>query len=129
MRAAALFLSLAVFLGAADAPRIIGNNWETRLLRKVQPNYPPLALRYRIQGIVRFNAIIGTNGRVQTLQLVTGHPLLVAAAQKAVKQWVYRPAYVRGEPAEVVTQIDVKFNIDEWRRSVEESPPETSVRI
>jgi protein TonB len=46
---------------------------------------------------------------VQNLQIVSGHPLLVPAAQDAVRQWVYRPTLMNGEPVEVVTQIDVNF--------------------
>jgi hypothetical protein len=41
--------------------------------------------------------------------LVSGHPLLVAAAQRAVKQWVYKPTLFNGEPVEVVTRVDVNF--------------------
>lgn len=79
------------------------------LIRSVDPVYPPLALQARIQGTVRFTAIIGRDGRIQNLQLVSGHPLLVQAAREAVSQWEYRPTLLNGEPVEVVTQIDVNF--------------------
>ena len=52
------------------------------LIRKVTPVYPPLAKQARIQGTVRFTAIIGKDGTIQNLQLVSGHPLLVAAAPR-----------------------------------------------
>jgi len=79
------------------------------LISKVEPVYPQLAKQARIQGTVRFTALIGKDGRVQNLQLVSGHPLLVAAAQEAVKQWVYKPTFFNGEPVEVVTLVDVSF--------------------
>ena len=79
----------------------------------VKPVYPPLARRARIQGKVRFTAIIGKDGRVQNLQIISGHPLLVPAAQDAVKQWVYRPTLVNDEPVEVVTQVDVNFALSQ----------------
>jgi protein TonB len=79
----------------------------------VTPVYPPLAKQARIQGTVRFTAIIGKDGTIQNLQLVTGHPLLVAAAQDAVRQWVYKPTLLNGEPVEVVTQIDVNFTLSQ----------------
>jgi TonB family protein len=79
------------------------------LVSKVEPVYPPLAKQARIRGTVQFTAIIGKDGRVQDLQLVSGHPLLVAAAQVAVKQWVYKPTLFNGEPVEVVTRVDVNF--------------------
>ena len=77
------------------------------------PTYPPLAKQARIQGTVRFTAIIGKDGTIQNLQLVSGHPLLVPAAQDAVKQWVYKPTLLNGEPVEVITQIDVNFTLSQ----------------
>lgn len=93
--------------------RVGGNVQAANLVRKVTPVYPPLAKQARIQGTVRFTAIIGKDGTIQNLQLVTGHPLLVAAAQEAVRQWVYKPTLLNGEPVEVVTQIDVNFTLSQ----------------
>ena len=72
-----------------------------------------MAKQARIQGTVKFTAIIGKDGTIQNLQLVSGHPLLVAAAQSAVSQWQYRPTLLNGEPVEVVTQIDVNFTLSQ----------------
>jgi protein TonB len=91
--------------------RVGGNVQEARLSKKIVPTYPPLARSARIAGVVRFNAVIGTDGRIQNLQLVTGHPLLVPSAQAAVSQWVYQPTLLNGEPVEVMTQIDVNFTL------------------
>jgi protein TonB len=104
----------AVKAAAPAAPqriRVGGNVQEARLSKKVIPTYPPLARSARISGTVRFNAVIGTDGRIQNLQLVTGHPLLVPSAQAAVSQWVYQPTLLNGEPVEVMTQIDVNFTL------------------
>jgi len=89
--------------------RVGGNVQAANLIRKVDPVYPALAKQARIQGTVRFQAIIGTDGAVRSLQLVSGHPLLVAAARDAVQQWVYRPTLLSGTPVEVITTIDVIF--------------------
>jgi len=91
--------------------RVGGNVQSARLIRQPKPVYPPLARQARIQGTVRFNAIIGKDGHIQNLTLVSGHPLLVPAATAAVKQWVYKPTLLNGEPVEVVTVIDVKFTL------------------
>ena len=91
--------------------RVGGNVQAAMIIRQPRPLYPPLAKSARIQGTVRFNAIIGEDGTIKNLTLVSGHPLLVAAAQDAVKQWVYRPTLLNGEPVEVVTQIDVIFTL------------------
>jgi len=81
------------------------------LIAQTDPLYPPLAMQARIQGVVRFNVVIGKDGRVSNVQLVSGHPLLVAAAQDAVRQWVYKPTLLNGSPVEVATQADVNFTL------------------
>jgi protein TonB len=73
--------------------------------------YPQEAKDARVQGVVSLVAIIGKDGRVQNLTVITGHPLLVPAALQAVSQWVYEPTYLNGEPTAVETQIDVNFTL------------------
>lgn len=91
--------------------RVGGNVQSAKLIRQPKPAYPPLAKQARISGTVRFQAIIGKDGTIQNLQLISGHPLLVPSATEAVKQWVYQPTLLNGEPVEVVTQIDVNFTL------------------
>ncbi len=91
--------------------RVGGNVQQAKLLNQPRPVYPPLAKQARIQGTVRFNAIIGRDGTIQNLQVVSGHPLLVPSALEAVRQWRYQPTLLNGEPVEVVTQIDVNFTL------------------
>ena len=93
--------------------RVGGNVQSNNLIEKVVPVYPPDAKAARVQGTVRFTATIGKDGRVEDLQLVSGHPLLAAAASDAVKQWVYKPTLLNGNPVEVVTQIDVNFTLSQ----------------
>ena len=91
--------------------RVGGNVQQAKLLNQPKPVYPPLAKQARIQGTVRFNAIIGRDGAIANLQVVSGHPLLVPSALEAVRQWKYQPTLLNGEPVEVVTQIDVNFTL------------------
>jgi protein TonB len=93
--------------------RVGGNVQQAKLLRKPTPLYPPLAKQARIQGTVRFTAVIGTDGTIRNLQLISGHPLLVPSAQDAVRQWAYQPTLLNGEPVEVITQIDVNFTLSQ----------------
>jgi len=93
--------------------RVGGNVQAAAKIRGANPAYPPLAKQARIQGHVIFTAIIGRDGTIQNLQLVSGHPLLVPAAQAAVSQWVYHPTLLNGEPVEVITQIDVNFTLSQ----------------
>jgi periplasmic protein TonB len=81
------------------------------LLRKIQPNYPPLARQARIQGSVLLQAEISKDGSIQNLRLISGHPMLAPAAIEAVKQWKYKPYILNGEPVEVETQITVNFTL------------------
>src|SRR5271155_4205965 len=81
------------------------------LIKKVQPNYPPLAKAARIQGTVVLQAEISKDGTIQNLQLVSGHPMLAPAAIEAVKQWRYKPYLLNGEPVAVDTQVDVVFSL------------------
>lgn len=88
-----------------------GNVQAARLVNKVTPLYPPLARQTRISGTVRLHAIIGKNGAVEQLQVVSGHPLLVQSALDAVRQWRYQPTLLNGDPVEVDTEIDVVFSL------------------
>ncbi len=81
------------------------------LIREVRPEYPPLARQAWIQGVVILQAVIGKDGSVQNLRIISGHPMLVQAAMEAVKQWRYKPYYLSGEPVEVETQINVNFKL------------------
>jgi TonB family protein len=96
-----------------DRIRVGGNVQAMNLTKKVTPTYPALAKQARIQGTVRFTALIGADGNIASLQLVDGHPLLVESATDAVKQWQYRPTLLNGSPAEVVTQIDVNYTLSQ----------------
>jgi protein TonB len=93
--------------------RVGGNVQAAKLVKQPKPSYPPLAKQARIQGVVRFNAIIGRDGAIANLQLVSGHPLLVPSATDAVRQWVYQPTLLNDQPVEVVTQIDVNFTLSQ----------------
>jgi protein TonB len=93
--------------------KVGGNVQSAKLVRQPRPNYPPLAKQARISGVVKLSAVIGKDGTIRELQTISGHPLLVPAALEAVKQWVYQPTLLNGEPVEVQTQIDVNFTLSQ----------------
>lgn len=84
---------------------------EAKILRRVMPVYPQLARQARISGKVRLLGVIATDGSVQKLEVLQGHPLLIGAALDAVKQWLYQPTLLNGQPVEVVTPIEVNFTL------------------
>ncbi len=81
------------------------------LVRKVNPIYPPLARQARISGTVVLRALIGTDGSIENLTLVSGHPMLAPAAIEAVKQWKYKPFLLNGKPIKVDTEVTVNFEL------------------
>jgi len=91
--------------------RVGGNVSAANLIHKVTPTYPPLAKAARVQGTVKFEAVIAKDGSIQNLKMISGPPLLVQAALQAVQQWQYRPTLLNGEPVEVITTIDVNFTL------------------
>lgn len=84
---------------------------EGNLVRRVQPVYPSLARSARVQGTVVLSAIISKAGTIENLRVLSGHPMLVAAAIDAVRQWQYRPYILNVQPIEVETQITVNFSL------------------
>ena len=80
-------------------------------MRQVKPAYPALARATRLQGTVRFRAIIAADGQIKNLTSLSGPSPLVQAATDAVRQWRYQPTLVNGEAVEVVTEIDVAFTL------------------
>ena len=83
-----------------------------KLVRKVLPAYPAFAKTARISGLVRLMALIGKDGRVEDLEILSGNPVLAQAAKTAVRQWVYQPTSIEGTLVEVSAPIDVNFRLD-----------------
>jgi TonB family protein len=81
------------------------------IVKKVQPDYPLIAEASRVMGTVVLQATISKTGRVENLRVISGPPMLQQAALDAVKQWVYKPYMVNGEPVVVMTIIDVNFRL------------------
>jgi periplasmic protein TonB len=79
------------------------------LTNRVIPVYPIPAQRAGIEGEVKLHAIIARDGSIQSLNVTSGHPLLIGAALEAVRQWKYRPYLLNGEAVEVETYITVSF--------------------
>jgi TonB family protein len=101
-------------LPAATQPavvRVSGTAQKAKLIKKVQPVYPPLARQTRISGTVRLQVLIDSDGTVASLQILSGHPLLEQAALDAVLQWQYEPTLLNGKPVSVISDIDVVFSI------------------
>src|SRR6185437_5473539 len=99
---------------AATPPRPVVSSGPVRVSQGVQgamlifhpsPVYPEIAKITHSQGLVKLEAIIGADGKIRNLRMLSGSPLLVNAALDAVKQWRYQPTLLNGVAVEVVTEI------------------------
>jgi len=95
----------------AKVVRVGGSIVTPKILKKVQPEYPPLATAARIQGLVIIEAHVDVNGRVRTATVLRGVTLLDEAALTAVKQWIYKPLLLNGEPTEFILTVTVVFSL------------------
>lgn len=94
------------------APLAVSNlQQQSKLIRLVQPTYPPLARQARIQGVVLLHIVVDEQGNVIRADVVSGHPLLEDAAVAAVKQWKYSPTILNGSPIKVTTTVSVIFTL------------------
>lgn len=98
---------------SARPVRVGGNVLEARIVKRVVPQYPVMARNMRISGTVRLEGIIARDGTVRELKVLSGHPMLVKAALDAVKQWIYQPTLLNGEPVEVNAPIEVHFTLSQ----------------
>lgn len=84
---------------------------ESRIVKRVEPQYPEAAREQNIQGPVVLEVHMGTDGGVQDVQVVSGQHLLAQAAVDAVKQWKFKPQVVNGKPVEMQTRITLNFRL------------------
>jgi protein TonB len=83
------------------------------LLKRVEPAYPPIAQFASIDGMVILNAIVDEHGRVQSVTVLRGHPLLGKAAMEAVRQWLYEPLRLNGTPTPFELTVSLSFHLDD----------------
>lgn len=97
-------------MNAAEKLRISSAAAEV-VSQPVRPGYPILARQMKVQGSVILQALIGRDGLIQNLQVLTGPPILADAAEEAVRQWRFKPHYLNNQPVETQTSITVNFTI------------------
>ena len=84
---------------------------DDQIIRRVHPTYPNQARARKLHGTVVLEAIVNKKGAVDSLQLVSGDPLLAQAAAAAVKQWKYKPYFHNNEPTDFQTRITIDFKL------------------
>ncbi|HKV05528.1 MAG TPA: energy transducer TonB [Candidatus Acidoferrales bacterium] len=89
--------------------RIAGNVQQAKLVHQVNPTPTSDAFKNHVQGTVQLHVVIGVEGNVKQVDVLSGPPDLAAAATDAVKQWRYQPTLLNGDPVEVDTTVSVSF--------------------
>ena len=95
----------------APSVRTGGQAQPARVIRRVPPTYPTIAIQGRVEGVVRVQVIVGKDGRVKKASAVSGPALLRRSAVDAVQRWVYSPAILNGEAVESEQPVDVNFKL------------------
>jgi protein TonB len=82
-----------------------------QLTTRVEPRYPPIAIQIQREGRVELHALISAEGRIESLEVISGDPLFIQSALAAVREWRYRPTILNGRPIEVDTRITVIYTL------------------
>ena len=118
-------MSVGTFRGAASTASVQGGSAQgdfctspvggrvraPRVVKHVEPVYPPLAKAAQVMGSVVLEAVLTEEGKVSNLKVVSGHPLLIGPAMDAARQWEYEPTFLNEIPARVILNITVIFRL------------------
>jgi TonB family protein len=108
-----LMIGFSESLPSPQRVRIGGNVLATNLVQQVRPVYPQEAKDNRIQGVVVLEVNIAKNGTVSDARVISGHALLIPPALDALRQWVYKPVLLNGEPVEAVSTVTINFSFQQ----------------
>ena len=98
-------------LAAPNRIKVSSGVTQGLLTHQVKPEYPTTARNARIEGTVVLAAVVGKDGKVKEVHVVSGQPMLAQAAERAVRQWQYKPYMLNGQPVEIDTTIKVNFKL------------------
>lgn len=101
-RAISLMFVVVVMFGVFPNRALSQNASERKLVTRVEPEYPDTLKRLYIGGVVRVEIVVGSNGAVQTTELLGGNPILGQSAMKALKQWKYEA----GTKEKMIVQLE-----------------------
>lgn len=97
-----------------DGTKIIrksGGVLQTSAIKRVQPDYPPLAMTAQVSGAVQVEIVVNEEGTVTSARAVDGHPLLRSAAVEAARQWQFNPTLLEGVPVRVLATLTFNFSL------------------
>ena len=86
-------------------------------MKIVRPVYPEFAKETRVQGRMSLVCFVGKDGKVKSIEVEQGHPLLIKAPTDAVSQWEFKPVLLNGEAVEVETTVNVDFRLPKVQKN------------
>src|SRR5579872_470851 len=105
-------LLVGAFTGIAESPRKLSHAEAlAAVASKVAPEYPPMARQLKIEGAVELEAVVGENGQVESVNIVSGNPMLTKPAVEAVRKWKFTPLTPDGKPARFIAPINFNFKL------------------
>jgi|HubBroStandDraft_6_1064221.scaffolds.fasta_scaffold68734_2 TonB family protein len=119
-RASATASAATLPKNAAESERL-STGTVPELRQTVDANYPLLGQHMSVQGSVVLQAVVGVDGSIEDLRVISGPAILTTAAQQAVRQWRFKPYLQNGQPVETKARITVNFSI-----RISDNPPKTS---
>ena len=96
---------------AKGAVQAVGEIRPPKLIKEVAPIYPELARKAGVSGTVVLGVRTDIYGRVTEVKVLRSIPLLDKPAVDAVKQWIYEPYIIEGEPSPVVFSVRISFRL------------------
>lgn len=106
-----VLLWAASALFASDAVKVAKAAAEAAIASRTTPAYPPIAKQMRIEGAVELRAIVNNSGAVQSVQVVTGNPILAKAAVDALNKWRFNSSKIEGNPELWTADFTVSFKL------------------
>lgn len=110
-RPAAFTASAASIAQNASEHERLSSGAAPELRQAIEATYPALGQHSRVQGSVVLEAVIGTDGVIEGLRVVSGPSILSNAAQQAVRQWHFKPYLQNGRAVETKCTVTVNFSI------------------
>lgn len=93
------------------AKKITRNEALNAVQTRVEPEYPGIARQLKLQGTVELEALVGENGKVEEVKIVSGNPVLTAPATAALKQWKFAPFTADGKVVKALAPVNFNFHL------------------
>jgi TonB family protein len=113
-----IFLKVLRYGAPGGGSRIAGETVPPKLIKEVDPIYPEIARQAKVEGNVVLEATTDIYGRVQNIKVLNSIPLLDQAAIEALRQWVYEPAIIDGQPKAVTFTVNMNFRFGDKKGGV-----------